>query len=379
MRLISEICISITVSIFFFACASQKVPVSTKDTVTIAHSPVGTENSKIFVSIKSYRPESVKKQEQVIEKAIRNEIFRTINTTDKFTTTNYMTHKASKLECCFGILSENLSNQFWRDDYTIVYEYSIVDESGFSSYLRLIDNESCQVLRQERLVSPSTKTNEIELAVRKATEQLLQYPAFPWPPPNASCSYAIPLKNIPPKTRNMSSLNKTVRRQSLSDIDKILSFALDACGFFEKRYYSVPGGFAIVTQLEKMNPDGTSKEGSKRWNLNFDSDGSYLSRLFKPKVGQYRSLAFLVSNISFNQKEVPLDERNIKTWMANGINKLPTLIGEFPYTDNHFCTALIFEFEKKDVDKNMNLLVPGKLSAYEHLTKTKLINEFLAQ
>ena len=82
-----------------------------------------------------------------------------------------------------------------------------------------------------------------------ASEAPARSPSFPWPPPKASASSKVP----------DNFLRETETKQILHDIDRRLALALDKAGYFEKSYFSVPDGFALVTRLEQINADGTPK------------------------------------------------------------------------------------------------------------------------
>ncbi len=61
-------------------------------------------------------------------------------------------------------------------------------------------------------------------------------------------------------------------------------------------------------------------------------------------------------------------------WLDNGMKKLPKEIGEEEYTDDHYCTALIYEFEQPSKDKEPFLKDSSKsrISGKEHLEKSSL-------
>jgi hypothetical protein len=81
-------------------------------------------------------------------------------------------------------------------------------------------------------------------------------PHFPWPPPKASAMVVIPgdfLRKTPGKVCY------------LGDVERKIHAALESSGCFEKSYYGVPDGFAMVARLEQINRDGTPKEVPDRW------------------------------------------------------------------------------------------------------------------
>ena len=73
----------------------------------------------------------------------------------------------------------------------------------------------------------------------------------------------------------------------LSDIDVALVEALDATGYYDKAYFSVPDGFALVTRLEQIEANGKSLQPPDRWSVQVKplrefSLPAYLQALFSP-------------------------------------------------------------------------------------------------
>jgi hypothetical protein len=83
----------------------------------------------------------------------------------------------------------------------------------------------------------------------------------------------------------------------LKDIDSILTRALDSCGYFEKSYYGVHNGFALVTLMEKIYEDGRSAPNSIRWihdnrpAIEFTMVG-LMKMLFTANPGYFRTIVF---------------------------------------------------------------------------------------
>jgi hypothetical protein len=69
------------------------------------------------------------------------------------------------------------------------------------------------------------------------TTEPLPPPEFPWPPPRASATATFPLSLLVEQNQD------TVY---FEEIDQKIGSALEQCGYFERSYYAVPGGFAIV-------------------------------------------------------------------------------------------------------------------------------------
>ena len=172
----------------------------------------------------------------------------------------------------------------------------------------------------------------------------------------------------------------------LKDIDQVLNNSLVAAGYFEKSYFAVPDGFAIVTRLEQINFDGTPKQGSKRWAtevlpLRYFSSfeeyiEEYLVALFTANPGYYRIIVFIVTPHPFSQTAPEINRDEAEAWLTEGVNKLPKSIGQQVYSSDYTTTALIYEFEQPsgfEQDK-INTVVPGRLDGKSHLLKAGLWN-----
>lgn len=187
-------------------------------------------------------------------------------------------------------------------------------------------------------------------------------PAFPWPPPAASAEEIVPL----------SAYHAFLH--TLADVDFVLSNAFRTNGYVEKSYYAVPGGFALVTRLEQINIDGTSKRLPSRWSTAPPTPefslAYYLSALFTAIPGYYRVIVFVVSNEPFIQTERRAGPEEALRWLRAGLNVLPESIGSQSYA-NAVCTALIYEFERPPGGEP-TLHLPGKLGAQTHLKKSGL-------
>jgi hypothetical protein len=192
-------------------------------------------------------------------------------------------------------------------------------------------------------------------------------PNFPWPPPNASAFTKIP-------SSIFSNRNAKI---SLMDVADKLEAALDHTGYSQKKYYQIPDGFALVSQLEQFNPDGTSKELPDRWAAEFRppkifSLKSYIKAIFTANPGQYRIVAFIVTSTPFEESEETVTREEAVKWLDTGMIVLPQSIGEQPYTDEYYCTALIYEFELPGKGKKAVFKKSSELTGRIHLKKSNL-------
>jgi TRAP transporter TAXI family solute receptor len=197
---------------------------------------------------------------------------------------------------------------------------------------------------------------------------LAQYPEFPWPPPPSSASNGIPTEFL---------RKPGVETLYLHDVEQKILDALNSAGYYEKSYFSVPDGFAMVTRLEQINYDGTSKEGRHRWQtkvvpLQKIELKLYIKALFKANKGLFRIIVFIFTPHPFSQTGLEVSQEQAIKWLSAGLNVLPSSIGNIEYSKKYNCHALIYEFEKLSPYKSAKLVVPGYLDGRIHLVKAKL-------
>jgi hypothetical protein len=164
-------------------------------------------------------------------------------------------------------------------------------------------------------------------------------------------------------------------------VDTFVSRTLEASGYIEKSYFFVPGGFALVTRLEQFNPDGTCKEHPPRWEVTPTKSGGfvvtkYITDLFKAKPGKYRVIVFVVTDQSFAQENRRVTSAEAREWLRDGANRLSLEIAIQPFSAEHACTALVYEFTRDENGPAAMLLsassTPPGLPARIHLEKAKL-------
>jgi hypothetical protein len=196
-----------------------------------------------------------------------------------------------------------------------------------------------------------------------------EVPEFPWPPPKASASVIIPRE----------LLVHNAAHPTLDTVSQAIESAFQEAGYGEKSYYRVPGGFAMASQIEQINQDGSPKESYDRWSLEVPplrkfSPSSYLNALFTARAGYYRVIVFIVTSKAFPQRDVKVTSEQSRLWVSSGLNKLPEEIGNEEYSSAHSCTALIYEFKK--TEKHADLLDPSQLPGKTHLNKAGLMAAF---
>ncbi|MEP7134303.1 MAG: hypothetical protein ABI904_05170 [Chloroflexota bacterium] len=162
------------------------------------------------------------------------------------------------------------------------------------------------------------------------------------------------------------------------DVDERISSALDVVGYDDKSYFGVPGGFAIVTRLEKMDaygyPDYRYRWAPALAPISFTdfSLTNYLAALFGAPKGQYRVFVFVVSSEPVVQSGTPVAQREAQTWIVEGANKLPSQMKDLPYTREHTTTAYIYEFVQSGVGGDVSFNIPSDFTGRTHLKRAGL-------
>ena len=195
----------------------------------------------------------------------------------------------------------------------------------------------------------------------ESTNADLSLPRFPWPPPQ--CSQRI-------------TLNENLSGRYV-DIDTRLRKYLNSNGYSQQSYFQTPGGFALVTQLEQFNQDGSPRMGKERWTDypvpdKIDGLWSYLKSLVMPSSGNFRIFVFVLTDIPYNQSSRRVSKEEAVAWLSQGFNRLPKDIGNKPLTDRHYLDVLVYEFEAKQPTKRCAQKCPCTMSCMEHLYRSGL-------
>ena len=186
-------------------------------------------------------------------------------------------------------------------------------------------------------------------------------PAFLWPPPQASTDCVLPQEMLSGVT-------------TLGAADAKLTYALATCGYAEKSYFTVPGGFALVTRMEQFNDDGTCKPDNDRWNVSLKPSSfdlsDYFRALFWGRKGKYRIIVFIVTDQVFTEAETGASPATARQWLRTGAKYLPPSIAGQPFSVGHRCTALVYEFELKETLTEPRFISPATKPGLEHIQKS---------
>jgi len=188
-------------------------------------------------------------------------------------------------------------------------------------------------------------------------------PSFPWPPPRASAEYRI-------NNRWVTAGDRTTLSQAADRIEA----ALSAAQYETWRYLAVPRGFALVTQIERIDLNANPKEPRFGTQLPSLADMTFVEFLFalgKAPAGHYRVFVFVVTDVPYNQSEARIGRSEAQRWMRSGLTQLPADVGSLPYGPQYRTTALVYEFSKV-AKKPATLVAPSKASASAHLQKARI-------
>lgn len=261
--------------------------------------------------------------------------------------------------------------------------YSVVDlVIGTASFI-LIVGMACSLAPG---AVPSTQTGETSVPTHLISSPTAQSiatvheegttvavvpPAFPWPPPKPSATVSV----------SLGSLGTTRNNVTFHDVDARISEALANAGYDERSYFGVPDGFAVVTRLEQMTSDG-QPEHANRWvseiqpmSLTEFSISEYLQALFGVPKGHYRIFVFIITSDIIVQSGTPVTQGQAQTWLVEGANRLPGVMGALPYTADHTTTVYVYEFVQSGVGETANQNIPSSLTGKQHLLGAGLWEE----
>lgn len=161
---------------------------------------------------------------------------------------------------------------------------------------------------------------------------------------------------------------------TFADAEARLGSALDRAGYHQRGLFSVPNGFAIVTQLERIDANG-APSGARRWSVAESSSAfsleAYFTRLLYADPGRYRLVVLVISDVPFSATGGYLTASDASDLASVGLNALPKTLADEIYSPNHRCTALIYEF-RKGSNAEPELVTPSPLPGRDHLTRARI-------
>ena len=197
-------------------------------------------------------------------------------------------------------------------------------------------------------------------------------PAFPWPPPRQSAFAELERAWLVPQ--EPATLGAAAKR---------LEEAFDRAGYVERSYYRVPGGFALASRAEKIHSDASPFPAPARWSADPAGAGrGFLERIkavFNAPPGHYRIIVFVVTDQDFATRPQPTSEAVAREWVSGGGLRLPPSIAGQPYSAEHYASALIYEFARRNEREEGQLRTPSDVPGRAHLEKGGLWQALAAQ
>lgn len=206
-------------------------------------------------------------------------------------------------------------------------------------------------------------------AAAPSKETATALPVF-WPPPEASTRQKIPRDLLAPRT---------AQGQTWGSVADRLEKALADNGYSSPGYYLVPQGFALISQLERINPDATPAPSEVRWKIKVDPVSikpfnleAYLKALLGEDAGLFRVIAFVFTPVPIVTKGKASMEA-ASGWVEEGASTLPQTLSQQIYGENMEATALIYEFEVPSRGKPARLNKPSGHNGQQHLKAARIL------
>lgn len=203
----------------------------------------------------------------------------------------------------------------------------------------------------------------------------------------ATAVETLPAFRLPaPRPSVRANLRRTLfaNPATVGEVAARLDAALDRAGYEDKSYYSVPGGFALVTEPERIGADGKPFAAAQRWifeatplvsahDVFDDFPGGFLRRLQNADPGRYRLIVFLVTTKAVTTGGNAATFEAAHAWTTGGGDFLPANIASITLTPQHKISVLIYEFRRQSVAAPAKFLDPSALSARQHLAAAGLL------
>ena len=222
---------------------------------------------------------------------------------------------------------------------------------------------SLQVMVAACATSPSASTDRADWFCPAKT-----IPPFPQPVPKPSFIAGINRDHLP------VDASETTLRQ----VGRRLEAVLLQAGYRSATYLGYGcSGFALVADLERIEPDGTPFAGDLRFGPQRDDSAfdaaEVARRLFFAPPGFYRQIILLVEDDEVGEPTTLATSGDLRERVATGQSSLPYAYDELGFESEYLVRVLIYEFEKGTGDKDVRLhdRTDGP-EGPRHLTKANL-------
>jgi len=279
-------------------------------------------------------------------------------------------------------IGHHVNRHYLTDEYHEIEEREADEFMGFVLCIKNIPPRSVSIEREALGLDADTSNYDRVSAISEGYAQAdkslhiaslafendpswasFQKAAFPLPPPE--CYQTIEL--------NRSTFYDCPK---LGDVGKKIAHAFELNGY-PYRFMSLPDGFAVVTQLEQYQEDGSiCPDAGLRWQElpqqeSFSLSLQYLKSLVFPRKAHLRVFAVLVTQLSYPSNEERISKDDAKAWIRQGVNRLPKAIAEKSFA-GYSVDLLVYEFEVPETNYKPTQHCPCHLDARNHLKKAGL-------
>jgi hypothetical protein len=201
-----------------------------------------------------------------------------------------------------------------------------------------------------------------------AAASSFRLPEFPWPPPPYSTRLKI--------ARDLLVLGQPM--PSNGSVARRMEHALAANGYTLVSYYAVPEGFAMVTQVERIDPDAASA-AEQRWSTEIDpvslipfNLNAYLNALLGKNGDSFRVIVFTFTPTPFTTRDKLVSPEAAMAWVDKGATALPAALADKAYGSDVACTALVYEFRISSL--GASLQNPSAFDGRRHLRAAGILD-----
>lgn len=193
-------------------------------------------------------------------------------------------------------------------------------------------------------------------------------PEFPWPPPPYSTRLKLdrPLLAADQPTPTNGSVASRMEQ------------ALAANGYTQVSYYAVPDGFAMTTQIERIEPNAASA-AEQRWSTQIDPVSlipfnldAYIKALLGKNGDSFRVIVFTFTPTPFTSSGPPVPPGEAMAWVEKGATALPAALAAKPYGNDTVCTALVYEFRISSLGAALQR--PSAFDGMQHLRAAGILD-----
>jgi len=204
--------------------------------------------------------------------------------------------------------------------------------------------------------------------VGKTISQRFKLPEFHWPPPPWSTRLKLGRALLVAGQPTPTNGSVAARMEQ----------ALAANGYTQVSYYAVPDGFAMVTQIERIDPNAASA-AEQRWSTQIDpvslipfNLNAYIKALLGKNGDSFRVIVFTFTPTPFTASSRSVLPEDAFAWVEKGATALPAALAVKPYGSDTICTALIYEFRISSLGAEPQR--PSAFNGEEHLRAAGILN-----